>query len=263
MVFSRGLVISLGVSALSATLLFLYFRNRISSVEKKVDVMFDLIQSHQSDRQQAQHMMMQQQRQQNQAPSQDTGAWIAEDTEVGRNLIDVSEDDEDYDEEYDSEDSKEVSDNDDDLEERIKLVTTDIDIQVAEEAKAVEVLEANNTEPVSVDETIELKEVTDDLEDEEEEDEEEEELGSSADVENTVQSADKSDNNDDVDDSLEEDDSEEEEDNIDEPIQEVEKEVQYSKLKVAELKAIAEAMGLTNYKSLKKQPLIDLIKASE
>ena len=258
MVFSRGLVISLGVSALSATLLFLYFRNRISSVEKKVDVMFDLIQSHQSDRQQAQHMMMQQQRQQNQAPSQDTGAWIAEEgREAGRNLIDVSEDDEDYDEEYDSEDSKEVSDNDDDLEERIKLVTTDIDIQSAEEAKAVEVLEANNTEPVSVDETIELQEVTDDLEDEEEE------LGSSADVENTVQSADKSDNNDDVDDSLEEDDSEEDEDNSDEPIQEVEKEVQYSKLKVAELKALAEAMGLTNYKSLKKQPLIDLIKASE
>ena len=44
MVFSRGLVISLGVSALSATLLFLYFRNRMASVERKVDVMFDLIQ---------------------------------------------------------------------------------------------------------------------------------------------------------------------------------------------------------------------------
>ena len=60
MVFSRGLVISLGVSALSATLLFLYFRNRMASVERKVDVMFDLIQSHESDRQQAQMMMMQQ-----------------------------------------------------------------------------------------------------------------------------------------------------------------------------------------------------------
>ena len=59
MVFSRGLVISLGVSALSATLLFLYFRNRISSVERKVDVMFDLIQSHEQDRQQmAQQQMM-------------------------------------------------------------------------------------------------------------------------------------------------------------------------------------------------------------
>ena len=261
MVFSRGLVISLGVSALSATLIFLYFRNRISSVEKKVDVIFDLIQSHQSDREQAQHMMMMQ-HQQNQAPSQNTGAWISEeDNRPERNLIDVSED-EDYDEEYDSEDSKEVSDNEDDLEERIKLVTTDIDIQEAEEAKDVEVLEANNTEPVSVDETIELQEVTDDLEEEEEE----EELGSSADVENTVQSADKSNNDDDVDDvddSLEEDDSDEDEDNSDEPTQELEKEVEYNKLKVAELKALAEAMGLTNYKSLKKQPLIDLIKASE
>ena len=48
-----------------------------------------------------------------------------------------------------------------------------------------------------------------------------------------------------------------------ETVQEVSEEVQYNKLKVSELKAIAEAKGLTNYKSLKKQPLIDLIKASE
>ena len=58
MVFSRGLVISLGVSALSATLLFLYFRNRMASVERKVDVTFDLIQSHEADRQQVAHQMM-------------------------------------------------------------------------------------------------------------------------------------------------------------------------------------------------------------
>ena len=71
MVFSRGLVISLGVSALSATLLFLYFRNRMASVERKVDVMFDLIQSHEQDRQQMaqQQMMMAQQS----APVQETG----------------------------------------------------------------------------------------------------------------------------------------------------------------------------------------------
>ena len=250
MVFSRGLVISLGVSALSATLLFLYFRNRMASVERKVDVMFDLIQSHESDRQQAQMMMMQQQHQ-NQAPTQQTGAWVAEDdNHPERNLIDVSDDDE----EYDSEDSREVSDNEDDLEERIKLVTTDIDVQEAEEAKDVEVLETNNTEPVNVDETIELQEVTDNLEEE----------GSSGDVGNTAQSIDKSDNDDNVDDSLEEDSDEDESDDDDvEPTQEVSEEVEYNKLKVAELKAIAEAKGLTNYKSLKKQPLIDLIKASE
>ena len=252
MVFSRGLVISLGVSALSATLLFLYFRNRMASVERKVDVMFDLIQSHETDRQQAHQMMMMRQQQQNQAPVQETGAWVTEEnTRPERNLIDVSDDE---DEEYDSEDSREVSDNEDDLEERIKLVTTDIDIQEAEEAKDVEVLETNNTETVNIDETIELEEVTDNLEEE----------GSSGDVENTSQSVNKTDN---VDDSLEEDSDEDVSDDDEDvdagPTQEVAEEVEYSKLKVAELKAIAEAKGLTNYKSLKKQPLIDLIKASE
>ena len=70
-----------------------------------------------------------------------------------------------------------------------------------------------------------------------------------------------------MDDSLDEEDSEdeaqeeeEEEEKSDEPVAQ---EVEYHKLKVTELKAIAEAKGLTNYKSLKKQPLIDLIKASE
>ena len=39
--------------------------------------------------------------------------------------------------------------------------------------------------------------------------------------------------------------------------------VDYTQLKVTELKAIAQAKGLTNYKSLKKTPLIELIKSSE
>ena len=87
MVFSRGLVISLGVSALSATLLFLYFRNRITSVERKVDVMFDLIQSHEQDRQQmAQQQMMMSQR--NAPVSSNTGAWAGEDNEAERNALD-------------------------------------------------------------------------------------------------------------------------------------------------------------------------------
>ena len=94
MVFSRGLVISLGVSALSATLLFLYFRNRMASVERKVDVMFDLIQSHEVDRQNLvnQQMMMQQ----NNAPSsQNTGDWNRQNITSEKNLIEVSDDEED------------------------------------------------------------------------------------------------------------------------------------------------------------------------
>lgn len=253
MVFSRGLVISLGVSALSATLLFLYFRNRITSVERKVDVMFDLIQSHENDRQQMvqQQMMMAQQT----APSsQNTGAWVGEDNRPERNLIDVSDDDEEEDEEYESDDSREVSDNEEDLEERIKLVTTDIDLEEAEESKNVVVLESETTEPVTIDETVELEEV--DVNDGDDE------TTSAADNQVSQQSVtdanveEQENDDDEADDSLEDDSDEEDED---EPVQEV----QYNKLKVSELKAIAEAKGLTNYKSLKKQPLIDLIKASE
>ena len=247
MVFSRGLVISLGVSALSATLLFLYFRNRITSVEKKVDLMFDLIQTHESDRKQMahQHMMSQQS-----APiPQNNGAWRDERSHE-RDLIDVSED-----EEYDSEDSKEVSDDEDDLEERIKLVTSDIDLEETEEEKNIVVLEPNQNETIIIDDTIELQEVTDDVD-----------QGSSGDNENTIQSvtnADEPDELSEVDDSLEDNDTDEEEDEEQDVEEEVSHNVEYNKLKVTELKALAEAKGLTNYKSLKKQPLIDLIRASE
>ena len=37
----------------------------------------------------------------------------------------------------------------------------------------------------------------------------------------------------------------------------------YTKLKVSELKSIAEQKGLSGYKSLKKTPLIELLKSSE
>ena len=40
-------------------------------------------------------------------------------------------------------------------------------------------------------------------------------------------------------------------------------EFDYTKLKVSELKAMAEAKNLEGYKSLKKGPLIELLKSSE
>ena len=255
MVFSRGLVISLGVSALSATLLFLYFRNRITTVERKVDVMFDLIQSHESDRQQMVQQQMMMAQQSNPAPS-NTGAWVDDNNKPERNLIDVSDDDDDDDEEYESDDSREVSDNEEDLEERIKLVTTDINLEEVVPHNDVVVLESQTDEPVNLDKTVELEEVTVDPSlvtstNNEEESQQTQEKETVSDEE--------------ADDSLEDDSEEEEEsdDNEEPEVQQVAQEIEYNKLKVSELKSIAEAKGLTNYKSLKKQPLIDLIKASE
>tara|TARA_A100001011_G_C14314259_1_gene847125 strand:- start:3220 stop:3864 length:645 start_codon:yes stop_codon:yes gene_type:complete len=55
--FNKMLVITLGVTGLSSVLLFLYFRNRLSEVEKKVDTMFNLIQSYETVEKQPQFTM--------------------------------------------------------------------------------------------------------------------------------------------------------------------------------------------------------------
>jgi len=252
MVFSRQLVISIGVSALSATLLFLYFRNRMTNVERKVDVMFDLIQSHETDRQQQLSQSYMANRNEEQVPSSQYTENLNSQNSQERNLIDVSDDDDDDDSEYDSEDSREVSDNEDDLAERIKLVTTDIDLQEAEEEKNVVVLETTNNDPISIDESVQLEEVTNNLE-------EDNDTTDNKEIVQKVEEEDEEAEDSLVEDSLEEDsESDTEQETLEEKTH-----IQYSKLRVSELKALAEAKGLLNYKSLKKQPLIDLIIASE
>lgn len=221
----------------------------MTNVERKVDVMFDLIQSHESDRQRqmSQPYMAAQNESQYPSSQQNTDNWNMQNSQES-NLIDVSDDDS----EYDSEDSREVSDNEDDLAERIKLVTTDIDVQEAEEEKNVVVLENTNDEPISIDESVKLEEVTNNLE------EDNDITDNKEDNKEIVQKVEEEDSL--VEDSLEED---SESDTEQEPIDEEETPLEYNKLRVSELKALAQAKGLLNYKSLKKQPLIDLIKASE
>ena len=48
---SRGLIVSLGTTSLISILLFLYFRNRITSVERKVSMLFKLIEDHHQQQQ--------------------------------------------------------------------------------------------------------------------------------------------------------------------------------------------------------------------
>ena len=234
MVLSRGLVISLGVSALGCTLLFLYFRNKISSVERKVDVMFDLIQNHQQQQMDSMNTM-QMASQQNvvQEDVAQTGAWTEDNLQPERNLIDVSDDEDDGD------DSEEVSDSDEDSdEEEQPTISLDKTEDMTLEVSEVKKINIQESDKVTVDETVELQEVedvTDSLDeiDEDDDDEEEEE-------------------------------EEEEEKEVKEVvISKLDEEFDYTKLKVSELKAMAEAKNLEGYKSLKKGPLIELLKANE
>ena len=225
MVLSRGLVISIGVSALSCTLLFLYFRNKINSVEKKVDLMFDLIQNYEEN----------------------TPKGYS--NEAKNELITVSEDEEEDEDDDDDEtnvdleeennlnyddDSEEVSDE----EEEPKLLLAE-EINLGEkEIKSINIGSENTEESPNIDD-IQLGEPIED-------------------------SLDELDDDDDDDDDAEE--EEEEEDtviNSDEVTQEVTNDVNYKKLRVSELKALAKEKGLSNYANLKKQPLIDLLKANE
>ena len=48
---SRGLIVSLGTTSLVSVLLFLYFRNRMTSVERKVSMLFKLIEDHHQEQQ--------------------------------------------------------------------------------------------------------------------------------------------------------------------------------------------------------------------
>ena len=43
---SRGLLISIGITILAVGLVFVYFRNKVAGMEKKVELMFNLIQNY-------------------------------------------------------------------------------------------------------------------------------------------------------------------------------------------------------------------------
>lgn len=271
MAVSRGLIISLGVSALSCTLLFLYFRNKISTIERKVDVMFDLIQNHESERKPVMQYM----------PSQtETSSYDTQKDSMSNNrdvdLIDVSDDDF-------SDDSREVSDDEDDYYDnensKISLNNTEtIPLNDDDVKKIVVPLTVKN---VNLEENP-LQEITDSLDELDDDDDDDDDdyddngnnnnesvslsqdvievvKSNSAENENNEQQT-KDKDHDEYDEDADEDEDDGENDNEED---EDESEIDYSKLKVSELKSLAKEKGLTNYKSLKKAPLVELLKSSE
>jgi len=260
MAVSRGLIISLGVSALSCTILFLYFRNKITSIERKVDVMFDLIQNHESQQQNMSYSMPAQQY--NPRPEQTM-------RERENDLIDVSDDDL-------SDDSREVSDDEEDYsdneESKISLDNTEtIPLNDNDIKKIVVPMVSEN---ITLEEKP-LEDVTDSL-DEIDDDDEDEEIHDNKETINLtseiievikkVQDVSIEDNvelNDNNEDDLDDNNEDELDELDDDSEEEEEEEMDYNKLKVSELKALAKEKGLTNYKSLKKAPLVELLKSSE
>tara|TARA_Y100000389_G_C17305816_1_gene435343 strand:+ start:107 stop:727 length:621 start_codon:yes stop_codon:yes gene_type:complete len=112
---SRGLLISVGVTLLAVGLLFVYFRNKVSGIEKKVELMFNLIQNYegQQNAMQSQQYMP--------SPSQEA-MQASQMPQMTSELIEVSDDEGD--------DSEEVSDSEDEEEdeETLKFEPTTIEL---------------------------------------------------------------------------------------------------------------------------------------
>ena len=234
MVLSRGLMISLSISALGCTLLFLYFRNKISSMEKKVDVMFDLIQNHQQEQYNTRETNHQEVKEHN-IMSTDNFNNFDENIQNNVNLIPVSEDEND---DENDDDSEEVSDSDEDVSDNedlpnISLNSTENMTLEVNDIKKITVQEADK---VLIDDSIQMEEVEDitDSLDEMDDDSDDEEINNEevTDVKEVI-------------------------------VQKIDEDFDYNKLKVSELKALAKQKGLQNYKSLKKGSLVDLLKSTE
>ena len=197
----------------------------------------DIIQNHQQEQFNMQQTMAfnnvsenQQREEEEQVESK--GAWVTEENKPERNLIDVSDDDS-------ADDSEEVSDSDEEEEEEeIPKLSLDKTEDMTLEVSDVKKITVQETDKLKVDNSVELQEVADE---------------------------DITDSLDEVDDDDDDDDDEEEvsPDVKEVTVEKLDDEFDYNKLKVSELKALAAAKKLEGYKSLKKGPLIELLKSSE
>ena len=228
----RLLLISLGVTCLACVILFLYFRNRISRMEQKVDLMFQLIQEYE------QNKIIQNHPQTSNTTPMVSSRSMQMGGQVETNLISVSDDESGY------SDSDEVSD----VEEEDGLLNIKETV-VGENIKSIS-LSGAEIESLKVEHGDDL----DDISDFEE---------TNMDDMITLEEV----NNDEIE--VEEQEVEEQEENTSDHQEEIEK-VTVKKIEVTddtpldektvkELKQLAEEKGFSNYKGLRKNKLVELL----
>jgi hypothetical protein len=137
---SRLLLICLATSLLSSILLFIYFKNRISSVEEKVNVIFQLVQNHEQENKITMHETASRNTQQQYMPTD--------------NLIVISENEEESESDSDSESDNESEDeNNNNVENGLNL---DSDLVISEN-----IIDENEIKKIALNLEDNLEEVED------------------------------------------------------------------------------------------------------
>ena len=225
----RLLLISLGVTCLACVILFLYFRNRISRMEQKVDLMFQLIQEYE------QNKIIYQNHPQNDTRTVPDAQMGGAEHRAEANLINVSDDESDY------SDSDEVSDEEDGLlniketvvGENIKSISlSGAEIESLKVETGDDLDDISDFEETNMDDMITLEEV----------------------------------NNDEIEVEKQEENTSDHEEEIEEVIVkkiDVSNDKPLDEKTVKELKQLAEEKGFTNYKGLRKNKLVELLATSQ
>ena len=266
---SRGLIISLGITTICSIVTYFYFNNRINGIEEKVDIIFKLVQNH---------------TQENLRHTSNSSNNIGDDTEHNvqlnkPNLITISEnesEEEDDDDESDS-DSSNTEDEYSDDEETYKENNDTLEITQLSDANDDIKKEITDLGKINSLEKVEIKELKQEdlksdtqnnnsdtettnnnsknepkeVENKDEDNSEVDSLDELSDLDDTINlETVKSDNEDETlsTESLGEN-AEEEKLSAED----------LKKYNMTVLKNLAKEKGLSNYKSLKKQPLINLL----
>jgi len=231
----RLFLINLGVTCLVCVILFLYFRNRIGKMEQKVDLMFQLIQEYEQNKNTHQFIHHQTSDPVVPFPSAQMGG---NESEIETNLISVSDDD------SDNSDSDEVSDGDE--EEGLLNINETV---VSENIKSIS-LSGAEIESLKVEPGDDLDDISDF---------EETNMNDMITLEEV--------NNDEIEvEEQEEEDTNDHQEEVEEVIVkkiEVTDDKPLDKRTVKELKQLAEEKGFINYKGLRKNKLVELLATSQ
>lgn len=237
---SRGLIISLGITLIASTVLFLYFRNRIGKIEKKVNLMFQLIQEHNTARE------LSQQRMESSPPLQKDPSTET----VGGSLIEISDDEgPTADDDSDSQPSS-GSDDESDIDEDVKLTIGNADGQDPNALADIKTISltldgaevSGNGDSATIDDLDEISDIGDDVQPVDD-------VGTTNATDDQKGPDEQPDNNKYL--------------VVGETAPSNSNTSELGKMKVSALKELAAKKGLTNFKSLRKPKLIELLQSNE
>jgi hypothetical protein len=230
-------MICLTATGISSLLLFFYFKNKLSTVEEKLDSMFQLIQNYAAQSEKRSNEA--QWRVQETAPSQPLVNAVQETPYVNNSKIVVSDNDSEEESESDSEEESDQESENEEVEE-VKVVNQES--QNKEESEKSDEEETSDSLDGSEEgDTGEDEDEDEDEDEEEEEDDEEKPEQQETTLETpTIE--------------LNMDDDEPEVKNIS-----VKDTIDYERMRVADLKNLARDRGLSGYRNLRKNDLIQLL----